>query len=305
LQAELASSLVRVSDLDAAEALVSESLQWFESHFGIENFKTAKPRHTMSIVALLRGDFAEAERLIRLNLSVMEKVEPEASSDRMATLMNLLDILIATGRVEEALTLAYEIYDLTVKLHGPKHERTMASRNNIGATLSATGRYAEAVDVFRDNWKMQREVIGEHALDTLISRGNLAESLLFSGNVIEAEEVATAANAANIEALGADHYATLYFAGILAQAKSRLGKTREAIALLDANVAAMDRSLGADNRMSWDTVEYLVEALIVDGQRERAVPLAERLLTYRKDNQGDAHPKTELARDLLQKASAL
>jgi tetratricopeptide (TPR) repeat protein len=152
---------------------------------------------------------------------------------------------------------------------------------------------------------MQREVIGEHALDTLISRGNLAESLLFSGNVIEAEEVATAANAANIEALGADHYATLYFAGILAQAKSRLGKTREAIALLDANVAAMDRSLGADNRMSWDTVEYLVEALIVDGQRERAVPLAERLLTYRKDNQGDAHPKTELARDLLQKASAL
>jgi hypothetical protein len=67
----------------------------------------------------------------------------------------------------------------------------------------------------------------------------------------------------------------------------------------------MNRSLGEDNRMSWDTVEYLVEALIADGQKERAVPLAERLVTYRTDNQGDAHPKTELARGLLQKASAL
>jgi tetratricopeptide (TPR) repeat protein len=305
LLSDLASSLIRISDLETAEVVALESLQWFESNLGVDNFKSTKPRHVLSTVKLVRGEFAEAERLARVNLEVMETLAPEASSDRMATLINILDILLQTGRFDEALVLSQDLYDVFRELHGPQHERTLKARANIGVTLSAMERYDEAAEVFRENWDIQRVVIGETALDTLISRGNFAESLLFSGEVVEAEKVASAANDANIEALGADHYATLYFAGVLAQAKSRLGKTREAIALLDANLAAMNRSLGEDNRMSWDTVEYLVEALIADGQKERAVPLAERLVTYRTDNQGDAHPKTELARGLLQKASAL
>ncbi len=302
IQADLAASLIRVSDLDTAETLVSESLQWFESHLGIEHFKSVKPRHTLSIVMLLRGDFAAAERLSRLNLSIMEKLEPEASSDRMATLITILDVLNETGRYEEALDLAYEIYDLSVMLHGPLHERSMKSRANIGAILTTMGRYDEAVDVLRDNWKTQGEVIGEHALDTLISRGNLAEALMLSGQLVEAEEVATGANAANIENLGADHYATLYFAGILAQTKSKLGKPAEAIALLQENLQAIQTNFGEDNRMGWDTAEYLIEALLADDQSARAIPLAEKLLTYRASSQGETHPKTILARQLLEKA---
>ncbi len=305
MQAELAASLIRVSDLETAEVLSAESLQWFESRFGIEHFKTTKPRHTLSIVTLLRGDFAEAERLSRINLSVMERVEPEASSDRMATLITVLDILNETGRFEEALTLAYEIYDLSVKLHGAQHERSMKSQANIGATLTAMGRYDDAADVFRDNWKLQGEIIGEHALDTLISRGNLAEALLLSGRFGEAEEIAISANAANIEYLGADHYATLYFAGILAQAKSRLGKAGEAVVLLEENLHAIQTNFGEDNRMGWDTAEYLIEALLADGQPARALPLAEKLVTYRATSQGESHPKTVLARQLLQKSRSM
>ena len=302
LQSEMAWTLMQMSDFDAAESMARESLYWFENSLGNADFRTVKPRHMTSTIVLLRGDFVESERLSRINLGILEELEPEASSDRIGILINILDVLNQTGRFDEALELANEIYTLAEGLHGPAHRRTLQARANVGVTLTSLGRYAEAATVFRENWSAEREAIGEYALDTLVSRGNLAEALLFAGEVREAEEVATGAHAANVEALGADHFATLYFADILALSKLRLGDTEAAVAFLEANLADKQRALGEDNRMTWDTVGYLAEALLADGQADRALSLADALVDYRSAQHGDSHPKTTEARALLEQA---
>jgi tetratricopeptide (TPR) repeat protein len=277
-------------------------LHWFESNLGSADFRTIKPRHMTSTVVLMRGDFVESERLSRINLGILEEMEPQASSGRIGILINILDVLNQTGRFDEALELANEIYALAEGLHGPTHRRTLQARSNIGVTLTALGRYAEAATVFRENWTAERDSIGEYALDTLVSRGNLAEALLFAGELREAEQVATGAHAANIEALCADHFATLYFADILALSKLRLGNIEVAVALLETNLADKQRTLGEDNRMTWDTVAYLVEALLAYKQAERALPLAASLVAYRSAQHGDGHPKAAEAKALLEQA---
>jgi YD repeat-containing protein len=82
----------------------------------------------------------------------------------------------------------------------------------------------------------------------------------------------------------------------------RLGDAAAAVAFLEVNLADKQRALGEDNRMTWDTVGYLVEALLQDGQAERALPLADSLVGYRSSQHGDTHPRTTEARALLEQA---
>jgi tetratricopeptide (TPR) repeat protein/tRNA A-37 threonylcarbamoyl transferase component Bud32 len=299
LQAGLASILRTAGDIDEAESVARESLSWYENNGFGERMDSTEARHVLSTLLLIRGDFAQAEQLSRQNLEILDRYAPDVSHDRVAVLTNIVETLLNSGQEEESLLLAQELYENAVTLHGPRHEMSLKIRANIGVALTSLERYAEAAELFRANWSTQREVVGEYALDTLMSRGNYAEALLFSGSTEEALDVAGAARAANSEALGSDHLVTLYFTDVLAVAQSRLGMHAEAIATLERNRIDKTRNFGEDNPMVWDSVAYLVEALLAAGDSARALPMAQTLLTRRSEILGETHPASVRAAALL------
>jgi tetratricopeptide (TPR) repeat protein len=299
LQAGLASILRTAGDIDEAESVARESLNWYQSNGLGERMDSTEARHVLSTLLLIRGEFEEAERLSRQNLEILDRYAPEVSHDRVAVLTNIVETLLNSGQKEESLLLAQDLYENAVALHGPRHELSLKVRANIGVALTSLERHAQAAELFRTNWSTQREVVGENALDTLMSRGNYAEALLFSGSTQEAMDVASAARVANLETLGSDHLVTLYFTDVLAVAQSRLGRHAEAIAMLEQNRIDKTRNFGEDNPMVWDSVAYLVEALLAAGDRARAQPMAETLLARRSEILGETHPSTVRATELL------
>jgi tetratricopeptide (TPR) repeat protein len=218
--------------------------------------QTHRPRRVSNLGAALRarfertGDPADLAEAVALLSQAIEEVSRESEdysgllSNRADALLDLANTLRNQGKLAEAETEFRTVLDSRLRVLGPDHPDTLASRNNLATVLAQQGKLAEAEAAFREALAGQELILGPDHPDTLASRNNLASILAEQGQIAEAEAAFHAVLDSRSRVLGPDHPDTLTSRNKLASVLVEQGRLAEAVTELDALLDDQQRVLG-------------------------------------------------------------
>lgn len=154
-------------------------------------------------------------------------------ADHPKTLQTGCALSIALRRVsdatlEEALSTAHQIYDMTQKRLGERHIDTVGAMINLSNAMRVNGQLTEAVELAEMAVDRYPDILGARHPYYYGSIGNLALLRRVTGDLAEARRLDEKALAGLDERLGRHHEFTLVVAVNLASDLASLGETEEA-----------------------------------------------------------------------------
>ena len=75
------------------------------------------------------------------------------------------------------------------RILGPRHPRTLATRNHLGNAYRNAGRLNEAITLYEQTLQDRTRILGPRHPDTLISRDNLAGAYRAAGRFDDADSL--------------------------------------------------------------------------------------------------------------------
>lgn len=201
----------------------------------------------------------------------------------------------AAGHLRRALT-------ERLRVLGPDHPDTLASRNNLASTYALAGEPGQAIPLFEQALFDFLRIRGRNHPDTLTCWNNLAFAQLSAGHLALAVSLYEQSLAERLQVLGPDHPHTLASRNGLAQAYSSTGDFGRAVALHQQNLADSIRVLGPDHLDTLTSRNSLASAYSSTGTLDRAVPLYEQNLADSTRILGPDHPNTLISRNNLASA---
>ena len=230
------------------------------------------------VIAARRGKLADAEREFRHAEGLARARLGPASPQRAKALGNVGNAVLHQGRVDEALPLEKEAYELLADALGEDHPDTFQALNSYGAALGQAEHYAEAVPLFERALAGYERTLGATHPRLGTAESNLAEADFGLMRYAEARIHFAAAAAVYERALGAvnpDRAAAL--AGV--------GQVDVATGACAAARAPLSEAVGICHKAACEpidaaTVEFLfAKALVCAGEpMARGVPHARRAL---------------------------
>ncbi|WP_147680827.1 tetratricopeptide repeat protein [Actinomyces ruminicola] len=211
----------------------------------------------------------------------------------------LADAYQASGRVSEAVELYERVLEDRLRILGPGHPDTLASRNNLASAYESAGRLEDAIDLHQQVLQDSLRILGPDHPDTLASRNNLAFVCLEAGRVGEAIGFYERVLEDMLRVVGPDHPLTLTSRHNLAYAYQAAGRVDKAVSLYEQVLEDRLRILGRDHPQSLDSRHNLAFAYQAAGRAEEAISLYERVLEDSLRVLGPDHPHTLASRNNL------
>ncbi len=129
------------------------------------------------VIEARRGNLRVAEDHFRRAEASVRKRLGSAHPLRARALSNLASAILHQNRVDDALPLLKEAYDLLVAALGADHPDSFQALNSWGAALGDAGRFAEAVPVFEAALAGYKRTLGANHPRIGTAALNLAEAL--------------------------------------------------------------------------------------------------------------------------------
>jgi eukaryotic-like serine/threonine-protein kinase len=120
------------------------------------------------------GQFAEAARIMKLQLRAEIERFGELNSEPLNTRHNLATLLRQLGELEEAHVQILKAYEGRSRLLGPTQRRTLNSQISLAAILRVLKREQEALPIARDALEKFRATLGANAPETRTACDGLA-----------------------------------------------------------------------------------------------------------------------------------
>ncbi|MEV0264948.1 tetratricopeptide repeat protein [Streptomyces sp. NPDC050617] len=285
---EWAMALGRVGRTDDAVSEMRKVLTLQERVLGSSHRNVASVRASLGALLLQQGSLANAEEQLQQALSAM----PEDDSGRLDIRHDLVGVLHARGKLQEAIRQLREIAYEERQTLGPAHPDTITARNSLGVALKDFGRLDEAAAIYRE---ALTDAADKHSDDqplVLTLRHNLAVVMRIQGHLDEAEKEQAAILEIQERRLGPEHPETLATRLSLARISDDKGSVGEAEAAYREILSVCARILGHDHRQTL-SVHGNLAFLLADQER-----FAEAAAEYRDARDaclgvlGDDHPET-------------
>ncbi|GAA3458285.1 NB-ARC domain-containing protein [Saccharothrix longispora] len=181
---------------------------------------------------------------------------------------------------------------------GPRHRQTLRALVGLGRWIGETGDAPAAVATYREAVEGLEAVVGRGAHDTFIARHNLAYWRALAGDLDTAIAEFDAAAADAERALGERHPTTLTYRGNLAFWRGVAGDPR-AVEHLAALRRLVEDVFGPAHPRVLRTRQQRADLLHRAGRRAEAVDELRAVLVEMTRVQGENHPRTREAADLL------
>ena len=211
--------------------------------------------------------------------------------DNLQARMVRLDLLIESGSIKEAISMAEGLLLNLREAVGDDHPATLSARSQLAYSLGAAGRVEDAVAAFEQLLVDTARVLGDDHPDTFRTRHNLAYFLGELGRVDESIEALEQVLVDRRRVLGDDHPDTLRARGGLAVWLVRAGRLDEAIKASEELLADRRRVLGDYHPETLDGRSYLARSLAEVGRLDEAIAAFEQLLIDGRRVFGDDHPQ--------------
>lgn len=218
-------------------------------------------------------------------------------------LYQVLDGLARTqldlGQYEQAEARCRRALAARSDLMGPKHSKTLTSRDRLGHILNERERWREAEILHRENTQLFASVYGEAHPQTAGAKHNLATCLFSQGRYAEAQLLYDEVLAYRRDELGPEHPQTLVTSDCLAMTLLSLDQAEPAVALLEETLKSSRRVYPTGHRRTLDLEHHLAAAYRRVNRLDESEALYSRLLGVYESQFGPDHPRTQTLRTNL------
>ena len=209
--------------------------------------------------------------------------------DHPKTLMAMRDLawaLRATGRPDEAITLAEEALRLQRVKLGASHRETLLTASILGDAYRMAARPAEAIRLLEPSLELCKTKLGTSDDVTFQTMNNLALAYQVAGRLPEAVELFKGALALMKDTLGHDHPQTLNTTNNLAETYLAVGQPGQAVAVLEKSLPACKARCGPDHPLTVTGTYELAAAYEATDQPAKARQLLLESATSMPDQYG-------------------
>jgi tetratricopeptide (TPR) repeat protein len=277
---------------DAAELHVRAAKTMWSHSLGDEHPDTLRSNRALAGLLRVRGEFVQAESLLRQTAEAQRRVLGEEHPDTSTTMNELALALWGPGRFAEAESIHRRTLEIQRRVLGEEHIDTLKSRCHLGAVCRALGKSAEAETLLRRALEMCQRVLGEEHPCTATAMNNLGLFLEDQRDYEQAEALYRRTYELDRRILGPDHPQTLipmndllrvlHIQGRVAETRplvvERLAHLRRAAERLDANALALHAYAWellncepVDLRDPMAALPVAVRAVELDGQRDAGI----------------------------------
>jgi tetratricopeptide (TPR) repeat protein len=272
-----------------AEALIEHA----QSH-GMNAPRVSLVANQVGSFLYARGDYAQAEPLMRRALAIAEKSFGGEHPHVAAQLNNLAQLLVATNRLKEAEPLMRRALAIDKASFGSDHPTVARDLNNLAQFLQATNRLADAEPLYRRALAISEASLGPDHPNVAMYLNNLALLLQNTNRFAEAEPLYRRALAINEASLGPDHPKVARDLNNLAELLRATERIAEAEPLYRRALAISEASLGPDHPNVAICLQNLAVLLQVTNRLQEAEPLFRRALAINEASLGPDHPNVAI-----------
>jgi tetratricopeptide (TPR) repeat protein len=238
-----------------------------------------------------RAQYAEAEPLFKLTLTIRERVLGLENAEVAMSLNNLAAIYDHQGRYTEAEPLFRRALGIRERVLGPDHLDVALILNNFAAFYDSQERYAEAEKLYERSLAIRERVLHPLHPGVATSLNNLGCLYNHQGRYSEAEKLIEHSLKIREQVLGQDDPDVARSLNSLAATYNHQGRYAEAKPLLERSLAIRERALGLDHPDLARTLNNLAAVYESQGQYSEAKALLERSLEISQKALGPNHPK--------------
>ncbi|HEY8378991.1 MAG TPA: tetratricopeptide repeat-containing protein, partial [Nannocystis sp.] len=257
--------------------------------------REARRLHTLAILHMSTGAFADARALSERALAIYEKVLGPDHPDVAAALHLLATAHMNAGAFADAKALLDRALVIREHALGPEHPEVAACLETLAALQHHAGARAEAKALFERALAIREKVFGPDHPDVAASLNNLAVMQQKSGAYAEASALLERALAIREQALGPDHPEVATSLNNLATVHRHTGAYADAKALLGRVLAIREKALGREHPAVALALVNLAEVHQATGAHADAGALYERALAIHEKAHGPDHPNVAIA----------
>jgi serine/threonine-protein kinase len=271
----IAETLRMISDYDGAAIHAGAAAGAFEEELGPDARETLHTRQLLGLIYWERGQYPEAEAILRENYERARRVLGERHELTMQSLSALGLAVRAQGRLQDAEPLYRRSMELALEIDGPTDEATIGTIGNLAFLLAEMDRLDEAEPLARRAADLSREHLGMDNPDTFLAIDKLAALLGQRGELEKALELHEEAYAGLVRVLGERHSTTLGSAYSTSIVLRRLGRYEESLDRLRSILPIIREDYGPESRFMFPTLLEMGRTLLAAGRADEALPLLE------------------------------
>ena len=205
----LGSSLMRQSNLQAADSLFQAALSVYKQHLEPGDRRVVDTYLDHGRTRLMSGDYDAAEASFQTALDGFTTLFPEGHTSSAAALTNLATIARVRGRYGTADSLYTEGLAMMRDLVGDVHPSVAGILNNMGASAYRQGQFDRAVQLFRETLQVRTALLGDTNPEVASAHNNLAVVLSMLERFEDAEAHYRSAQRIRSTVLGPNHPHTI------------------------------------------------------------------------------------------------
>jgi len=296
LQAELYQTVRDVYDnagmIESSLPLARRIVELRLEALGADATATLQARQNYFRLLSHNGDFDAAREQLDEIMARMDSDDSEQLDLRHDTWDSLANLLVNTGRDEDALASALVNLERAEVELGPYHAKTVRALNTIGYVHALSGNFEPALDYFRKSADRARENFQPSDLPYYSARLNVGAALSALGR----DEEALAASREVFEILSAGfgrrNVSTLRVMNNMALTLMDLERFDEAGSLLRETLTLGRDTWGVNNPITLGVQQNLGGLYMQTGEPAAALPLYESTRQWRERLLGPEHPDT-------------
>ncbi|OBT82207.1 hypothetical protein VE02_08678 [Pseudogymnoascus sp. 03VT05] len=238
----------------------------------------------------LAGEYAAAEKIVRIAVVDRGRVLGEEHIDTLASVVQFGSMLEIQGKYKEAEATLRRALEEFIKVVGEEHLETLYCIRLLGLVFERQGKYKEAEAVQRRALKGMEKMVGKEHIETFSSVSGLGLVLGRQGKYEEAEAMLRRAIEGYKKAIGGENLLTLSSIGNLGMVFEGQGKYKEAEAIHRQVLEVKKQSLGEEHLGTLGSMGQLGTALEKQGKDKEAEAVYRQALEGYKNVVGEEHP---------------
>lgn len=249
----------------------------------------------ISVIYQTRGQYTEAESILKRVLSILEKALGPDHPSAATTLNSLAGLYQTQGRYAQAEPLYKRALKIKGKARGPDHPEVALTLNDLALLHEKQGHYAQAEPLFKRALAILEKAHGPDHPEIATTLNNLAELYRTQGHYAQAEPLYKRALKINEKVRGTDHPDVAASLNNLALLYDNQGHYAQAEPLYKRALAILEKSLGMDHPDVATNLNNLAALYCTQGNNTLAEPLLKRALKINEKAYGPNHPSVALS----------
>ncbi len=245
--------------IDLALPLASRIVELRKAELGQADTRTLVAQHIHFRLHSRNRNFDQAAVELEAVLKYMNPEAPDQLSLRHNAWDSQANLLVNTGRNEEALEAALRSLDLVEAEVGTHHEYTVRAVNTIGYVHALSGELEMALEYFRDSAERARGRFDKSEPAYYSARLNVAAALSGLGRFEEAHEIENEIYDILATNYGRRHISTLRIMNNRAHTMMNLGLVDQAISQMKETVSLSEQTHGLNHLLTLSNRQTLAD----------------------------------------------